>query len=73
MGAIVTESDTGRGFAPDIPRVRLSEETPESRFDLTLLDIENVETEDLTEEANINGWIVVCEVTEARDRSDIQS
>ena len=72
---MATESERGRL----VPDPRLCEIPPkptaESRFDrpLLALDIELAEMEDPVEAASINGCIVVCEITEERGRSDIQS
>ena len=72
---MVSESDFGRLFP--VPRCAIPPNpTAESRFDrpLLALDIEIAEVECLFEQPNINGCILLCEVTEARaDRSDIQS
>ena len=74
VGAMASESDFGRLFPVPVGALP-PKPTTESRFDppLLALDIGMAEVECLFEQPSINGCILVCEVTEARDRSDIQS
>lgn len=75
VGAIASESDFGRCDA-DALTPRLPRPTAESLFDERVEFVLASELAEPVEERcdpRINGWIVLCELTETRGRSDIQA